>query len=207
MVTAVVVGQCQGFPRLPDSARSVDPVLEGRVVDVEVRALQPDAGDEASVFALVFRDLHRDAVRLAWMLCGDVDRAEDAVSEAFARVYVHWRSGKVSDLRAYLRRAVVNQIRNLGRRRALELREAGRRSGDERGPRLHDDDVVERDEVRRLLDQLTSRQRQVIILRFYADLDTLQTADVLGCPVGTVKSLTSRGLARLRALQSTEAAA
>ncbi|MGH8902381.1 MAG: sigma-70 family RNA polymerase sigma factor [Egibacteraceae bacterium] len=161
----------------------------------------------ADAFALVFRDLHRDAVRLAWLLCRDVDRAEDAVSEAFARVYVHWREGKVGDLRPYLRRAVVNQIRNGGRRRVLELREAGRRSGDERGLRLHDDDVAERDEIRRLLSQLTSRQQQVIVLRFYADLDTLQTADVLGCPVGTVKSLTSRGLARLRALQDAEVAA
>lgn len=164
-------------------------------------------GDGADVFALVFPDLHRDAMRLARLLCGDKDRAEDAVSEAFARVYVHWRNGKVGDLRPYLRRAVVNQIRNCGRRRVLELREADRRSGDERGPRPHDDDVAEQDEVRRLLRQLTSRQRQVIVLRFYADLDTLQTADVLGCPVGTVKSLTSRGLARLRALQAAQAAA
>lgn len=166
-----------------------------------------ETGDDVDVFALRFRDLHRDAIRLAWLLCGDMDRAEDAVSEAFARVYVHWRNGKVSDLRPYLRRAVVNQIRNGGRRRVLELREASRRSGDKRGPRPHDDDVVEQDEVRRLLRQLTSRQRQVIVLRFYADLDTLQTADLLGCPVGTVKSLTSRGLARLRALQAAQAAA
>ncbi|MGH8885893.1 MAG: sigma-70 family RNA polymerase sigma factor [Egibacteraceae bacterium] len=175
---------------------------------MEAVVLEPDeAGCGADVFAVVFRDLHRDAVRLAWLLCGDADRAEDAVSEAFARVYVHWREGRVADLRPYLRRAVVNQIRNVGRRRVLELREAGRHSGDQRGPRLHDDDVAERDEVRRLLSQLTSRQRQVIVLRFYADLDTLQTADVLGCPVGTVKSLTSRGLARLRALQDAQAAA
>jgi RNA polymerase sigma factor (sigma-70 family) len=175
---------------------------------VGVEVLEPQDGDySADVFALTFRDFYRDAVRVAWLLCGDVDRAEDAVSEAFARVYVHWREGRVGDLRPYLRRAVVNQIRNVGRRRVLEVREAGRRSGDERGLRLHDDDVAERDEIRRLLSQLTNRQREVIILRFYADLDTLQTADVLGCPVGTVKSLTSRGLARLRALQAAEAAA
>jgi RNA polymerase sigma factor (sigma-70 family) len=180
--------------------------MEG--VDVEAAVPAADEADYgADVFALFFRDLHRDAVRLAWVLCGDMDRAEDAVSEAFARVYVHWREGRVADLRPYLRRAVVNQIRNVGRRRVLELREAGRHSGDERGPRLHDDDVAERDEVRRLLSQLTSRQREVIILRFYADLDTLQTADILGCPVGTVKSLTSRGLARLRVLQAAEMAA
>lgn len=175
---------------------------------MEAEAREPvEAGDEADAFALVFRDLRHDAVRLAWLLCGDADRAEDAVSEAIARVYIHWREGKVSDLRPYLRRAVVNQIRNVGRRRGLELREAGRRSGDTRGPRLHDDDVAERDEVRRLLSQLTSRQRQVIVLRFYADLDTHRTADILGCPVGTVKSFTSRGLARLRALQDAQVAA
>jgi RNA polymerase sigma factor (sigma-70 family) len=175
---------------------------------MEAAVRKPDRTSwRADVFAAVFRDLHRDAVRLASLLCKDTDRAEDVVSEAFARVYVHWRDGKVDDLRPYLRRAVVNQIRNVGRRQGLELREAARRSGDERGLRLHDDDIAERDEIRRLLSQLTSRQRQVIVLRFYADLDTLQTADVLGCPVGTVKSLTSRGLARLRALQDAQAAA
>ena len=175
---------------------------------MEVGTREPVEGtDQADVFALVFRDLHRDVVRLALLLCGNADHAEDAVSEAIARVYIHWREGRVDHLGPYLRRAVVNQVRNVGRRRGLERREANRRSGDKRGPRLHDDDVVERDEVRQLLSHLTSRQRQAIVLRFYADLDTVQTANILGCPVGTVKSLTSRGLARLRALQDAQAAA
>lgn len=167
--------------------------------------VEPSKTGDPEAFAQVFREYHRDAVRLAWLLCGDQGRAEDAVSEAFARVYVHWRKGTVKDVRSYLRRAVVNQVRNGGRRRVLEIREAGRRWGDDRGPRLHDDDIVERDEVRRLLDQLSTKQRQAVVLRFYADLSQHEAADILGIPVGTLKSHTARGLARLRELQAAQA--
>lgn len=149
-------------------------------------------------FADVFATHARDAVRLATLLTGDPHRAEDLVSEAFARVYVRWRRGGVMDPGAYLRRAVVNQVRYSARRRFLERREASRRHGDQRGPRAHDDDIAERDEVDRLLAVLSERQRTAIVLRYWEDLPEAAVAAAMGCPVGTVKSLVSRGMARLR---------
>lgn len=157
-----------------------------------------DAATADAAFAEVFAAHARDAVRLATLLTGDPHRAEDVVGEAFARVYVRWRRGGILDARAYVRRAVVNQVRNTARRGFLERREAARRHGDLRGPRAHDDDVVERDEVDRLLALLTHRQRTAIVLRYWEDLPEAAVAAAMGCPVGTVKSLVSRGLARLR---------
>ena len=62
--------------------------------------------------------------------------------------------------------------------------------------------VDQRDELFRLLLQLTPGQRAAIVLRYWEDLSEAATAEVLGCSVGTVKSATSRGLARLRELSN-----
>jgi RNA polymerase sigma factor (sigma-70 family) len=177
-------------------------------VDVGTALAGVTASDdvEDAAFVAAFRDLHHDAVRLASLLCGDAGQAEDAVSEAFACVYTPWREGRVQDLRAYLRRAVVNQVRTRGRRFMLERRVADRRWGDERGLRPHEDQCADRDELRRLLEGLSDQQRRVLILRFYADLSVEETARAMHCPTGTVKSLTARGLARLRALRVSYAA-
>ncbi len=170
-----------------------------------LRGVSAQRSPGSAEFAEVFKAHARDAVRLATLLTGDQGRAEDAVSEAFARVFVQWRKGRVEDVRPYLRRAVVNQVRNGARRGLLERREAVRLHGDDRGARAQADDVVERDEVTRLLARLPARQRAAIVLRYYADMPEAQVAEALGCPVGTVKSLVSRGLARLRLLSTAEA--
>jgi RNA polymerase sigma factor (sigma-70 family) len=61
-------------------------------------------------------------------------------------------------------------------------------------------EVADRDEVVRALGELPDRMRAVLVLRFFDDLSEAATAEALGCGVGTVKSQTSRGLARLREL-------
>lgn len=151
-------------------------------------------------FAEVFALHGRDSVRLAYLLTGDRARAEDLVAEAFARVYVQWRRGRVTHVRAYVRQAVVNQVRNAARRGFLERRESARRTGDHRGGRAHDDDLADRDEVAALLARLSDRQRTALVLRYWEDLPEVEVAAAMGCPTGTVKSLISRGLARLREL-------
>ncbi len=136
------------------------------------------------------------AARLAYLLTGDRALAEDLVHEAFVRMY-----GRFRDLRnpeafpAYLRTTVVNLTRSHFRRKKVErayLEREGREvvasapgpGGDQ--------------EMWDALHRLTSRQRAAIVLRYYEDLSEAQTADVLRCPVGTVKSLVSRGLDELR---------
>lgn len=155
--------------------------------------------DEAS-FATVFQEHHRRAVRLAYLLTGDPHLAEDIVSDAFAKVYVQWQKGRVRDIGPYIRQAVANQARSRLRRLGLERDRAAHRSGDDRGVVTRDQAIADRDEVWTALQRLPQRQRQVLVLRFYEDLDVAETADVLGVTTGTIKSQTSRGLDRLQQL-------
>ena len=154
---------------------------------------------EAS-FATVFNAHHREAVRLAYLLTGDHHQAEDIVADAFTKVWKQWEKGRVDNVRAYLRRAVVNESNSKLRRRYLERREAGTAKGDDRGVRLVDEQTADRDQVWQALQRLPERQRAAIVLRYYEDLPEAETADVLGVSVGTIKSQTSRGLDRLREL-------
>lgn len=157
-------------------------------------------GTDADSFAAVFNAHHRQAVRLAYLLVSDPHQAEDVVSEAFTKVYVRWRKGEVRDVGGYLRRAVANEANSKLRRRYLERRVGAERSGDDRGVRLVDDHAADRDQVWQGIQRLPERQRAAVVLRYYEDLSEAETADILGCSVGTVKSQTSRGLARLQEL-------
>lgn len=151
-------------------------------------------------FATVFNAHHREAVRLAYLLTGDHHQAEDIVADAFTKVWKQWEKGRVDNVRAYLRRAVVNESNSKLRRRYLERREAAKRSGDDRGVRLVDEHAADRDQVWHALQRLPERQRAAVVLRYYEDMSEAEAADVLGVSVGTVKSQTSRGLDRLREL-------
>lgn len=155
-------------------------------------------------FAAVFDAHHRSAVRLAYLLVSDPHQAEDVVAEAFTKVFVRWSRGGVRDVERYLRRAVVNEANSRLRRRYLERRVAEERSGDARGIRRVDDHASDRDAVWGAVRRLPERQRAVVVLRFYEDLSEAETAEVLGCSRGTVKSQTSRAVARLHQLLDTE---
>lgn len=161
------------------------------------------AGTTGESFAAVFNAHHRRAVRLAFLLTSDVHQAEDIAAEAFAKVYVRWSRGEIHDVGAYVRRAVVNEANSKLRRRYVERREASRRSADDRGERTIEDTAVDRDQVWDAIQRLPSRQRQAVVLRYYEDLPEQETAELLGCSVGTVKSQVSRALGRLELLLGT----
>src|SRR5688572_32676184 len=95
-------------------------------------------------FADVYAAHHAEALRLAYLLCGDAHRAEDAVADAFVKVYRRMRRGDITSPRAYVRRAVVNELNSRFRRLALERREAAKRTGDDRGARSADEQLADR---------------------------------------------------------------
>jgi RNA polymerase sigma factor (sigma-70 family) len=96
---------------------------------------------------------------------------------------------------AYARKVLLNRHRSLLRRAVVEARHLlASRPEDRHEPDFGGDDLV----LWQALGRLPARQRAAIVLRFYLDLPELEVARLLGVPVGTVKSLVHRGLARLR---------
>jgi RNA polymerase sigma-70 factor (sigma-E family) len=143
---------------------------------------------------------HQRLARLAYLLCGNRQQAEDAVADAYAKVWPRYRRGSVDDVQAYLRQAVVNQIRGGFRRRIVERREEQRQIIDLRHAEPEEGVVDARESLSPAIEALPAAQRAVIVLRYYEDLSEDETARLLGISVGTVKSRSSRGLQRLRVL-------
>jgi RNA polymerase sigma factor (sigma-70 family) len=150
---------------------------------VTVTAIDARGVRDIDGYGELFARTHVRLVRLAFLLCGDERRAEDSVAEAFARVYPRWRRGGLDDADAYLRRAVVNQLRSGWRRLLVERRHAAAASGDERGQLAHADRSADHGELLWALAQLTHRQRAAIVLRFYEGLKETEVAEALGVPL------------------------
>jgi len=134
----------------------------------------------------------------AFLICGDWHRADDVVQDALYKLYLSWP--KVDRTRspvAYARRIVVNAALDSGRR-------PWRREvpTDVTPERVQSADpaigIADRDEVLTALSSLGPRQRACIVLRYYEDLSIDQTAEILGCSTGTVKSQAARALETLR---------
>lgn len=147
----------------------------------------------------------RGLVRLAWLLLHDEQDAEEVVQDAFVAVHRHW--GRLRDeesAAAYLRRCVVNGARSALRRRGVRERyaaslAAGRPGVDVRSAEDAAAQAALHDDVVAALNRLPQRQREVLVLRYYLDLDLDSTAAALGVTVGSVKTHAHRGLAALRA--------
>lgn len=145
--------------------------------------------------------------RSAYLVCGDWHRADDAVQEALHKLYLAWpRVDRSRDLHAYARRAAINAALDT-RRRLYRRREQSWASPPD-GATVDSSDLhAERDEMLVALAELAPRQRACVVLRFYDALTVEETAEVLGCTAGTVKSQTSRALDHLRAYIATSRAA
>jgi RNA polymerase sigma-70 factor (ECF subfamily) len=154
------------------------------------------SGDREAFGMLVAR--HQQIVfRTAYAVCGDAAEAEDATQEAFVKAHRalgRFRLG--SPLRPWLLRIVANEARN--RRRSAGRREhlAVRAAADARTETVTPDYTAT--ELTAALDRLDPPHREVVLLRHVLELSEAETAGVLGCRPGTVKSRLSRGLARLR---------
>jgi RNA polymerase sigma-70 factor (sigma-E family) len=136
--------------------------------------------------------------RTAYLISGDWELASDIVQEALIRVYVAWpRIERKGGLAAYARRCVVNVAIDLGRRRSSSELPATHESMD-RAAGAVDLGVPAREALLDALRDLPPRQRACLVLRYFEDLSVRETAEVLGCHEGTVKSQTARALDSLR---------
>jgi RNA polymerase sigma-70 factor (sigma-E family) len=129
--------------------------------------------------------------------------AEDLLQGAYERAYRRWgRISRRGDPERYVRQMLVNasvdRWRRLRRHPEVPLVVAGADPGTADTAAV----IADRDLLLRGLAALPPRQRAVLVLRYFEDLSESQTATMLGCSVGTVKSQTARGLARLRDITS-----
>jgi DNA-directed RNA polymerase specialized sigma24 family protein len=150
---------------------------------VEVATIDP-----ASRIDDLYRAHRRRLARLAFLLTGSADVADELAHDAFVRLWPNL--GSVRDPAAYLTTTVTNLARGHLRRISVERRHAPVPPGPALPP-----DV---DEVWSQLWTLSERERAALVLRFYADLDVAGVADAMGCRLGTAKSLIHRGLAHLK---------
>lgn len=148
-----------------------------------------------------FRDFARSRAaplhRSAYLLCGDWHLAQDLVQDTLAKAYRNWRRVQRADSPdAYVKRILVNEARQRWRRRDRHPPVAQH----EHEPVALDaaDDIVRRAGLLQALLTLPLRQRATVVLRYLEGMSERETATLLGCSEGTVKSQTSRALASLR---------
>ncbi len=139
-------------------------------------------------------------LRTAIVLAGSRDAGEDLLQAALERMFRNWRKIR-GDPEGYLRRTLAHLAADGWRRRGRWRGSLGLLRAADAG--YLPDGTVQvdlRDQLVRLLAQLPPRQRTAIVLRHWEELSEAETAEIMGCSVGTVKSATSRGLHRLREL-------
>jgi RNA polymerase sigma-70 factor (sigma-E family) len=142
---------------------------------------------------------YRTLVRLAALLVRDTPTAEEVVQDAFVAMHDAWqRLRDAENALAYLRQAVVNRSRSVLRHRIVVDKNLVKAPPDmpsaEHGAMIQ----LERSAVIAALRKLPGRQREAIVLRYYADLSEAEIAAAMGISRGAVKSHTARGMTALR---------
>ena len=134
-----------------------------------------------------YRRQRTDLVRLAYLLSGDRELAEDVVQVVFADAQNRWET--VTDARAYLRRAVTNRVKDAQRRRfrqpatPTDTRSIG---------------IPDVDETWQVVRRLPPTQRHVVVLHFYEDISLVDIAELVGRHPATVRSDLHRALRTLK---------
>ena len=135
----------------------------------------------------------RKLLRTAYLLTSDHALAEDLVQTALAKAWFAWSRIEGGDPEPYVRKIMVNTYSTWWRRRWN-----GEQPTDELPEYAVPAHAEEPTDIWRALQRLPRRQRAVVVLRFYEDLSEAETARILGCSPGTVKSQTSKAFAKLR---------
>jgi len=136
-------------------------------------------------------------LRVAWLLTGDSHLAEDLLQTVLARVWPKWRRIAKDNPEAYVRKALVHTHASWWRRRWRG--EVPHGELPDRPGAVDDFAGVDLEQsLATAIRELPVRQRAVVVLRYFEDLSVADTAEVLGCTEGTVKSQASKALRSLR---------
>ncbi|MGE5285644.1 MAG: SigE family RNA polymerase sigma factor [Micromonosporaceae bacterium] len=161
-------------------------------------AAEPDA--DAAVCAL-YRAHYQSLVRLAALMADDCGTAEEVVQDAFVAMHSGWRRLRDTDKALpYLRRSVVNRSRSMLRHRAVVDKYTPKPPPDAPSAEQGALTLLEASAVVDALRALPPRQREALVLRYYADLSEADIAKAMGISKGSVKSHAARGISALRAV-------
>jgi RNA polymerase sigma-70 factor (sigma-E family) len=144
---------------------------------------------------------YRSLVRLAFLLVPDLPTAEEVVQDSFVAMHCGWR--RLHDTQKalfYLRQTVVNRSRSVARHRRVVGKNAPKPAPDRPGAGHGDIAQLERNTIVAALQDLPPRQREALVLRYYADLPEPQIAQMMGISRGAASSHTARGASSLRAV-------
>ncbi len=171
--------------------------------DEDAALVERARAGEPEAFARIIERHQGAAFRVAWVLCGNAADAEEATQDAFVKAHRalgRFRAG--APLRPWLLTIAANEARNrrraAGRREHLALRAAGERLAAAPSTESLALDADRDAGLRAAIARLGDADREVLWLRYFAELSEAEVAAALGCRHGTVKSRTSRALARLR---------
>lgn len=176
------------------------------MVDIPRQSAADASADPADALLRVLYDEHWVAmVRLASLLLGSSDQAEEIVQDAYVGIYRRLdRFAESSDAAAYLRSSVVNGCRSAHRHRKVVVKYRQPAPPEPAGPseiaEQHERDA----EVMAAVRSLPRRQQEVLVLRYYADASEAEIADTLDISRGAVKSHTHRAIKALRGLLGSE---
>jgi RNA polymerase sigma-70 factor (sigma-E family) len=138
--------------------------------------------------------------RAAFLMCGNWDHADDLVQVTLTKLFLAWNRVRTTQgPDAYAHRILANAV--IDDRRRVRWRESVASAPEDIAfPADLHAQTVERLDLAAALNQLPARQRVTLVLRFWIDASVSQTAEILGCSPGTVKSQTADGLSKLRSL-------
>jgi RNA polymerase sigma-70 factor (sigma-E family) len=175
-------------------------VTETLVVDTTMESVAAEWDADRAVTA-IYTTHYRSLVRLAALLVRDIATAEEVVQDSFVAMHSAWRRLRDSEKAlSYLRQSVVNRSRSVLRHRVVVDRNAPKPAPDMPSAEQGAFALLERSAVISALRTLPPRQREALVLKFYADLSEAQIASAMGISRGAVKSHTARAMASLRAV-------
>jgi len=173
-------------------------MTEALVADAAFTTVATEWDAEQAVTA-IYGAHYRSLVRLAVLLVRDVATAEEVVQDSFVAMHSAWRRLRDNDKAlSYLRQSVVNRSRSVLRHRVVVDRNAPKPAPDMPSAEQGALALLERSAVVTALRALPPRQREALVLRYYADMSEAQIATAMGISRGAVKSHTARAIAALR---------